>query len=149
MAVRNSAKGIVLDGDKILLNKCRSRLGAYYALPGGGQHTGETLPEALMRELREETGISVRPIRMAGVYEQITAGRDSGSDHKMYFIFLCEETREKRIRPTERDAYQVDSEWMTLAEAEKCRLFPRAVRDNLRRMIESEHTLYLGSERKK
>jgi len=102
-----------------------------------------------MRELREETGISVRPVRMAGVYEQITAGRDSGSDHKMYFIFLCEETSEKRAHPTERDAYQVDSEWMTVSEAEKCRLFPRAVRDNLRRMIESEHTLYLGSERKK
>ena len=53
------------------------------------------------------------------------------------------------MSPTERDAYQVDSEWMTVAEAETCRLFPRAVRDNLRRMIESEHTLYLGSERKK
>jgi hypothetical protein len=67
----------------------------------------------------------------------------------MYFIFLCEETRDKRVPPTERDAYQVDSEWMTVDEAEKCRLFPRAVRDNLRRMIESEYTLYLGSERKK
>jgi 8-oxo-dGTP diphosphatase len=149
LAVRNSAKGIVLDGDRILLNKCKSRLGAYYALPGGGQHTGETLPEAVTRELLEETGIAVRPIRMAGVYEQITAGRGSGSDHKMYFIFLCELTGERRVVPTERDAYQVDCEWMSLDRAEKCRLFPRAVRDNLRRMILSEHTLYLGSARKK
>ena len=66
-----------------------------------------------------------------------------------YLKTLCEETGEKRARPTERDAYQVDSEWMAVSEAERCRLFPRAVRDNLRRMIESEHTMYLGSERKK
>jgi 8-oxo-dGTP diphosphatase len=149
MAVRNSAKGIVLDGDKILLNKCRSRLGAYYALPGGGQHTGETLAEALVRELREETGIAVRPVRMAGVYEQITAGRDSGSDHKMYFIFLCEPTGERRVIPTERDAFQVDSVWMSVAEAQRSRLFPRTVRDNLARMIEGAQTFYLGSERKR
>jgi ADP-ribose pyrophosphatase YjhB (NUDIX family) len=74
------------------------RLGAYYALPGGGQHTGETLPEALTARVARGDRHSVKPVRMAGVYEQITAGRDSGSDHKMYFIFLCEETRDKRVR---------------------------------------------------
>ena len=56
MAVRNSAKAIVLNDGKILVNRCISKFGEYYALPGGGQHTGEMLNETVKRELLEETG---------------------------------------------------------------------------------------------
>jgi len=37
LSVRNSAKAIVLHEGKILVNRCVSRFGEYYALPGGGQ----------------------------------------------------------------------------------------------------------------
>ena len=56
MPVRNSAKALVLHEGKILVNRCTSRFGDYYALPGGGQREGETLLEAVRRELLEETG---------------------------------------------------------------------------------------------
>ena len=45
MSARNSAKAIVLSRGKILVNRCVSRFGEYYALPGGGQRTGEMLTE--------------------------------------------------------------------------------------------------------
>ena len=54
--VRNSAKALVLHEDRILLNRCASHYGEYYALPGGGQRPGELLTEAVCRELLEETG---------------------------------------------------------------------------------------------
>ena len=54
MPVRNSAKALVLHEGKILVNRCTSRFGDYYALPGGGQREGETLLEAVRRELLEE-----------------------------------------------------------------------------------------------
>lgn len=149
MAIRNSAKGIVVLDGKILLNKCRSRLGIYYALPGGGQKSGETLPEALVRELLEETGLGVEPLRLGGVYEQVTAGRDAGSDHKIYFLFICRPLSGRRQQPTERDAYQLGCEWMKIEDAVKSRLFPKTVRVNLPRMLEAAETLYLGSERKR
>ena len=56
MSARNSAKGLVIHNGKLLVNKCISRFGEYYALPGGGQHTGEMLGETVKRELLEETG---------------------------------------------------------------------------------------------
>ena len=40
MCIRDSAKALIVHGDKILLNRCVSRLGIYYALPGGGQRWG-------------------------------------------------------------------------------------------------------------
>ena len=43
MPVRNSAKAIVLSKGRVLVNRCTSRFGDYYALPGGGQREGETL----------------------------------------------------------------------------------------------------------
>ena len=42
----------------------------YWTLPGGGLEAGETPAEAAVREVREETGLSVRSVRLLweGVY---------------------------------------------------------------------------------
>jgi NAD+ diphosphatase len=52
--------------DQRLLVICRSRhvlAAGAYCFPGGGIETGESETEALTRELREELGVEVRPIR--------------------------------------------------------------------------------------
>ena len=148
MQVRNSAKALVYHKGCILLNRCISRLGEYYALPGGGQNPGELLTEAVTRELREETGLSVKPVRMCGIYECISPPRKDPS-HKLNCIFLCELTDETPASPTEPDACQVDQHWVPLEEIQQINLFPRAVRNNISRMINSHEIIYLGSERKK
>jgi len=146
---RNSAKAIVFEKNRILLNRCVSRFGEYYALPGGGQKPGELLTEAVRRELREETGLSVEPVRLCGVYECISGGRNNADGHKLYCIFLCRLTDEAPLAPTELDAYQIDQKWVPLEEIAGVNLFPRAIRDAIPRMIESSETIYLGSERKR
>ena len=40
----------MLHEGKILVNRCSSRFGEYFALPGGGQRTGEMLQETGSRE---------------------------------------------------------------------------------------------------
>ena len=103
MPVRNSAKALVLNDGKILVNRCVSRFGDYYALPGGGQREGETLLEAVRRELLEETGYSVAPVRLSGIYERVCENRESGMSHKLYFVFLCRLEEKQNRTPTERD----------------------------------------------
>lgn len=53
---------IVIDG-RLVLVRHRSGDATYHLLPGGGVRYRETLCDALVREVREETGLSVRCTR--------------------------------------------------------------------------------------
>lgn len=39
-----------------------------FSIPGGGMEVGETVAEAVVREVQEETGILVRPMRVLGIF---------------------------------------------------------------------------------
>lgn len=145
---RNSAKAIVLHEGRILVNRCVSRFGTYYALPGGGQKHGETLIEAVQRELLEEAGLSVRPMRLSAIYETVSTNRPEGMNHKIYFVFLCALNDVRPVKPSHQDTFQMGTEWIPLSEIQKVHLFPRAVRDNIMELINYGETLYLGSEKK-
>ena len=53
---------LVSRGDEVLLVHARNFKREYYGLVAGFVETGETLEEAVVREVREETGISIRNI---------------------------------------------------------------------------------------
>lgn len=53
-------------GRIVLIERHHEPLG--WALPGGFVDVGETVEQAAMREIREETGLEVRLVAMLGVY---------------------------------------------------------------------------------
>jgi 8-oxo-dGTP diphosphatase len=152
MPIRNSAKAIVISEGRILLNRCTSRFGEYYALPGGGQNPGESLLDAVRREVLEETGYSVKPLRLSGIYERIAERPGFGDDnicHKLYFVFLCHLVNERPASPTEHDKFQIGLEWVNLKDIPTSNMFPHAIRDNIQALIGSGETIYIGSERER
>jgi len=57
-----------------------------YALPGGRVEEKETLKDAIVREVKEETGLDVNPFAMLGVYDDVN--RDPRG-RIISVVFLC------------------------------------------------------------
>jgi ADP-ribose pyrophosphatase YjhB (NUDIX family) len=65
---RIAVYGLIIEEGRVVL--CRRRDSGWWNLPGGGMELGETPEEALMREVREETGLEVEVGRLVGVYSK-------------------------------------------------------------------------------
>jgi ADP-ribose pyrophosphatase YjhB (NUDIX family) len=60
-------------------------------MPGGVVEAGETLVEALKREIEEETSLIVEPVALAGHREVVV--RDEDRRVSRHFVILCFATR--------------------------------------------------------
>ena len=65
--IRLSCSAIIIDDDGRFLLTRRADNGQW-CLPGGGLEPGETVEDACMREILEETGLHVKIKRLIGVY---------------------------------------------------------------------------------
>jgi len=61
--------GVIFMGGKVLLLKRSIKpYRGYWTLPGGHVRFGETVNEAVHREIKEETGLDVKINKMVGIY---------------------------------------------------------------------------------
>ena len=58
---------LIENGDKILLQNRQKKNWRGYALPGGHVERGESFIDAVIREMKEETGLTILDPRLAGV----------------------------------------------------------------------------------
>ena len=73
---------LVFDGDKVLLVKRgRSPRQGQGSLPGGAQKLGETVKQALVREVREETGLDVAVEHLETLVDIIDNDQDGKARH--------------------------------------------------------------------
>ncbi len=68
---------IIRAGKVLLVRRARAPAIGLFSLPGGVVEIGETLHEALVREIREETGIAIEPVGLAGFRESIVRDREN------------------------------------------------------------------------
>jgi len=65
--------GVVVEDGRILLLNQDTDAGRSWSLPGGKLEAGETLAQALVREMKEETGLDVLPGRLLYVCDHVPA----------------------------------------------------------------------------
>jgi ADP-ribose pyrophosphatase YjhB (NUDIX family) len=78
---------IVRDGHVLVVRRAHASTKAVFTLPGGAVEAGETLEEAVRREVHEETGLSIAPVALAGHREVIE--RDASGRVKRHFVILA------------------------------------------------------------
>lgn len=67
---------LITDGDRILLQNRTKNDWQKYTLPGGHVEPGESFVDAVIREVKEETGLDIKNPRLAGVKQfPIEGGR--------------------------------------------------------------------------
>jgi 8-oxo-dGTP diphosphatase len=77
---------IVRDGRVLVVRRARAPANGLFSLPGGVVEAGETLAEAIKREVMEETAITIEPVALAGFRETIT--RDGDERVERHFVIL-------------------------------------------------------------
>jgi 8-oxo-dGTP diphosphatase len=76
-----------------LVERGKDPLKGYWSLPGGILEVGETLDEAIRREVREETGLVVEPVEVVELFERIMRDAEGRAEYHYVLVdYLCRVT---------------------------------------------------------
>jgi 8-oxo-dGTP diphosphatase len=103
---------VVIDDDGRVLT-VRRHTPPRWELPGGALEAGETLHEGVVREVREEVGLDVEPVRLTGVYQNMALGPTA-------LVFWC-----RRVGGSERPSDET-TDWRWVRRDELPDLMPPA-----------------------
>jgi len=129
---KRAAKALILFKDKylFLLRSDKDDIyPSYWDIPGGAVESGETLNEALIREVKEETGIDISSFKTLAIknWEMNKGGiKVSGTD------FLCILDELPKIHLS---AEHVRIQWLTEKEAADSTELPVWLKDDVGRAI--------------
>jgi len=132
--IRTAARALIVRETRLLLTHCRDERGDWYTAPGGGQVEGESLPETLVRECREEIGVEVEVAGLRYVRDYIVGHHDFSyldeTAHQLELFFECTVPADYRAQngPSP-DSHQVGVIWADAEALQRLRVYPERLRD--------------------
>ena len=78
---------LIFDRGRILMaQRGKEPLKGWWSLPGGALETGESLADGVRREVREETGLDIRPLGVLEIFERIM--RDASGAPEYHYVLI-------------------------------------------------------------
>jgi len=78
---------LIFQRDRILMaQRGKEPLKGWWSLPGGALELGERLAEGVRREVREETGLEIRPLGVLEIFERIV--RDASGAPEYHYVLI-------------------------------------------------------------
>jgi len=115
---------ILFKGESVLLVKrAREPRKGQWSLPGGAQKLGETAQAALIREVAEETGLRVRPIRF---YKLIDIVEKDSRGTISYHYTVADYLAEPVGGALKAGGDAAEAKWVPLSELKNYQLTPLA-----------------------
>ena len=104
---------IFRDGKVLVVRRARKPALNLYTMPGGVVEAGETLTEAVAREVREETSLEIEVLTLAGHREAMM--RDAQGRVERHFVIMCFAARWVSGEPHLNEELD-DARWLAPAE---------------------------------
>jgi len=77
----------------LMAQRGKQPLKGWWSLPGGAVEAGESLKDAVRREMLEETGLQIRPLGVFEVFERIMRDAEGRPEYHYVLIdYLCRAT---------------------------------------------------------
>jgi 8-oxo-dGTP diphosphatase len=85
---------LIFEGGRILMaQRGKAPLMGQWSLPGGLVETGESLENAVRREVLEETGLEVKPLGVLEIFERIMRNAEGAAEyHYVLLDYICRVT---------------------------------------------------------
>lgn len=117
---------VILRDDRVLLvRRRRPPRQGQWSLPGGAQELGETVEEAVRREVREETGLELERIQLLTVVDFIQRDPDGRIRYHYTLVDVLGEAAPGEVRPGD-DA--CEAAWFPVSELERLGLWSETLR---------------------
>ena len=132
---RIAAGALVFNGDAILLVRYPDGKGGTYLVgPGGGLKDHENVIQAIVREVQEETGVTVQPERVAIIEDLL------GSRFKMSKTWMTCQFIEGEVCRTEGAEIEgiIEAAWFTKDQLAREKVFPPTLLENDWTQLRSE-----------
>jgi 8-oxo-dGTP diphosphatase len=127
-----SAKAVIIEGGRLLTLVKRRGEHTYHVLPGGTQEPGESLAQAVVREVEEEVGARAEVLELLHVRDYVADHHEfaaqSAGLHDVELYFRCRLTEPVGARPQSHpDKRQIGVEWVELSRLAEADLYPRVL----------------------